>query len=120
MMKDEALKLALEALDNLARYADTCELFLKETHPGKANALRERVIISIKAITAIKQALEAPVQEPMTWVGVDFAIDCSPPAQRSWVGLTNDDIWEVYKNHDSMQYMEFSRAIEAKLKEKNT
>jgi hypothetical protein len=39
--------------------------------------------------------------------------------EREWVGLTDDDIWEVYKKHDSMQYMEFSRAIEAKLKEKN-
>jgi len=40
--------------------------------------------------------------------------------EREWVGLTDDDIWEVYKKHDSMQYMEFSRAIEAKLKERNT
>lgn len=41
----------LEALDNLARYADTCELFLKETHPGKAAALRERVS-SARAVIA--------------------------------------------------------------------
>ena len=36
-----------------------------------------------------------------------------------WVGLTDDDIWEVFKDHDPMRYIEFSRAIEAKLKEKN-
>ena len=46
--------------------------------------------------------------------------DTHPQPKREWVGLTDDDIWEVYKKHDSMQYMEFSRAIEAKLKEKNT
>jgi hypothetical protein len=43
----------LAALDNLARYADTCELFLKETHPGKAAALGGRVS---KAIAAIAKA----------------------------------------------------------------
>jgi hypothetical protein len=37
-----------------------------------------------------------------------------------WVGLTADEIWSVYKQVDSMQYMEFSHAIEDKLKEKNT
>ena len=36
-----------------------------------------------------------------------------------WVNLTADDIWEVYKKHDSLQYMDFARAIEAKLKELN-
>ena len=39
--------------------------------------------------------------------------------EKQWVGLTDDDIWEVFKEHDSLQYIEFSRAIEAKLKEKN-
>jgi hypothetical protein len=39
---------------------------------------------------------------------------------REWVELTDDDIWEVFKEHDPLQYMEFSRAIEAKLREKNS
>jgi hypothetical protein len=56
--KDEALRLALEALKDLSYYADLCELFLKETHPGKAASLRKRVTKSIEAITLIKQALE--------------------------------------------------------------
>ena len=43
----------------------------------------------------------------------------SPAAQRTWVGLTDEDIWDVYTKTDSMQYMAFSRAIEAKLREKN-
>jgi hypothetical protein len=37
-----------------------------------------------------------------------------------WVGLTDEEIWSVYTQVDSMQYMEFSHAIEAKLQEKNT
>ena len=66
-MTKEALKLALEALDDLSHYADLCELFLKETHPGKAESLRKRVTNSIKAITAIKEALAQPEQEPVAW-----------------------------------------------------
>jgi hypothetical protein len=43
----------------------------------------------------------------------------SAPPQRTWVGLTDDehcDIW--YK--ESLDWMEYGKAIEAKLKEKNT
>jgi hypothetical protein len=39
--------------------------------------------------------------------------------QKPWVGLTYEEIWSVYTQVDSMQYMEFSHAIEAKLQEKN-
>jgi hypothetical protein len=46
-------------------------------------------------------------------------VDEMEKSKHEWVGLTDDDIWEVFKEHDSMQYMTFSRAIEAKLKEKN-
>ena len=38
---------------------------------------------------------------------------------KPWVGLTADEIWSVYKQVDSMQYVEFAHAIEAKLKEMN-
>jgi DNA segregation ATPase FtsK/SpoIIIE-like protein len=51
-MKDEALKLALEALDNLL-YWDN----------GKSDYDQAR-----EAIAAIKQALAAPVQEPVAWM----------------------------------------------------
>ena len=51
--------------------------------------------------------------------------ECAPlytstQPQKPWVGLTDEEIWSVYTQVDSMQYMEFSHAIEAKLKEKNT
>jgi hypothetical protein len=57
-MKDEALKLALEALE-LANYkvADYCNGYTIEEVDD--------------AITAIKQALAAPVQEPVAWIHVD-------------------------------------------------
>ena len=36
--------------------------------------------------------------------------------EREWVGLTDDEVWECYSDRGSVFY----RAIEAKLKEKNT
>jgi hypothetical protein len=47
----------------------------------------------------------------------DHCMDCARP-QRTWVGLTDDehcDIW--YK--ESLDWMEYGKAIEAKLKQKN-
>ena len=41
-------------------------------------------------------------------------------AQRQWVGLTDEEIFETHKQVDSTQYLTFAKAIEAKLKEKNT
>jgi len=52
----------------------------------------------ISAIESIKEALET----------------------KEWVGLTDEEIFEIHKQVDSMQYLTFGKAIEAKLKEKNT
>ncbi len=49
--------------------------------------------------------------------------DCEylpPAAQRQWVGLTLEEILETYRGPDGSDYVEYARAIEAKLKEKNT
>ena len=131
MTKDEAMKLAREAL----------ELHGKQyPHMVKGYCL--------DAITALREALaEQPAQqEPVTW-GVDWGkagdISCvsiikrlpdgrievvaveyapysytSPPAQRTWVGLTDEEKHEIRYSH--MTSAEFIEFIEAKLKEKNT
>ncbi len=55
--------------------------------------------------------------------GLGTASTCKCPDEtpkREWVGLTNDEIFEIHKQVDSMQYLTFGHAIEAKLKEKNT
>ena len=43
-------------------------------------------------------------------------------SQREWVGLTNDEITEIDRGLDARSYSMFAytRAIEARLKEKNT
>jgi hypothetical protein len=52
----------------------------------------------------------------------DSRIDCGgvEMVKREWVGLTDEEIFETHKQVDSMQYLTFGKAIEAKLKEKNT
>ena len=43
-------------------------------------------------------------------------------SQRTWVGLTDEELYEIYNraNWDVRQSWDYERAIEAKLKEKNT
>ena len=53
MTKDETLRMALEALEAMQMYAE---------------AERKGLRICDEAITAIKQALAAPVQEPVGWM----------------------------------------------------
>ena len=104
------------------------------------------------AISALKAALEQPEQEPVVWTTMPEAADWDfvsgskdptgklegewfplyttpPAAQRQWVGLTDEEIFDVIRSlcadnetaemliHVSMDEY---RAIEAKLKEKNT
>jgi hypothetical protein len=116
MTKDEALRLALEALQN----------------PWKAGP--DGVA---DAIIAIKAALEAK-DEPVAWmnqngvvrkVGYEWGPNntltalYATPSQRTWVGLTDEEIVlivaECAASHQHTD-IHFAKAIEAKLKEKNT
>ena len=47
------------------------------------------------------------------------AINTSPPAQRTWVGLTPEQAVDLYKATETDNRMVLIDAIEAKLKEKN-
>jgi hypothetical protein len=101
-MTKEALKLALEAL----------EVWLP-TVP---------VLIEKKksAITAIKEALAQPNFCPRCGKRLgtnDWDIHTCTPPQRTWVGLTDEDNidWEEGGN-----LKDLVKAIEAKLKDKNT
>jgi hypothetical protein len=77
-----------------------------------------------------KQAMAADkLQEPAEWLtgcptcGMDAGCDCDTgtwnppqPAQRPWVGLTDEELADCL----DMSIQKTCRAIEAKLKEKNT
>ena len=112
MTKDEALRMALEALYCASRIMDA--------------TAQER---QDNAITAIKEALAQPEQEPVAWMndmGTHIDLNVSGrgtplythPLQRTWVGLTYEEKHEIRYSH--MTSAEFIEFIEAKLKDKNT
>ena len=139
MTKDEALQIALEALEGVL---DDSPKVLDASISG---GLHE-VVQCRDAITAIKAALEAK-DEPVAYIyefwadrghkGLSFekerSADNTPlyttpppvaePHKRTWVGLTDDEIVlivaECAASHQHTD-IHFARAIEAKLKEKNT
>jgi len=116
MTKDEALRLALEALE----YRGT-------------DSWRKRQ----PAITAIKAALEAkdePVAcvidgdlyfhheidwEDLAYQGHGIELLYTTPPQRTWVGLTDEDIEEEFGFIDEL-LRDCVQRTEAKLKDKNT
>jgi len=119
MSKDKALDLALEALE-----------FFK----GLALSIEE-IERAEEAITAIKQARSAPMQEPVAFnagvpplypemkdgetISVEYTTP--PAAQRQWVGLTDDEFEniELGCRSTSSGKIEAMQKVEAKLKEKN-
>ena len=105
MTKDEALKLALEALKQI-----------DEAMPFPVAKLAQKVI---------KEALAQPEQEQFALkhriAELEGAV-IGLQAHRTWVGLTDEDVtWlcNTAKSHEQTWGM-FVRTIEAKLKEKNT
>jgi hypothetical protein len=121
MTKDEALRLALETFESMSHKES---IFAGEFD---------------NEITAIKAALEAK-DEPVAWVcmksemhDIDFdqpEIDAIPvgtmlyttPPQRTWVGLTDEEIEQGCKE-SWVTLQAWQSAVwwaEAKLKEKNT
>jgi hypothetical protein len=118
MTKDEALRLALDALEG----ADEIDCDMRD------------------AITAIKAALEAK-DEPVAYINVEqrklewakymswdtptvvnlpkIPLYTTPP-QRTWVGLTDEEVFAVSNTMPYGDRFDFAEAIEAKLKEKNT
>ena len=126
-MTQEALKLALEALES--KYIVNCGAWRVQQN---------------QAIAAIKEALAQPEQEPVAW-GVDWgkagdipcvsiikrlpkggievmAVEYAPysyttPPQRTWVGLTDEEFNELDKEDLSLR--QFVQAIDDRLKDKN-
>ena len=92
MTKDEALKLALSALNEVKQ--ETSRLMKDSQTLYSEKKMWE-------AIYTIKKVLTQPKQEP-------------------WVGLTDDEIEECLKGLPTQTIGVYARRIEAKLKEKNT
>ena len=114
----EALKLALEALEGLFGTAEQFE-------GGGVAVWRLGGSAQPKqAITAIKESLAQPAQEPQIAFNPEVVGYVAP--QRTWVGLTDEEIRSLWDGHvvpvfgkNGINPIVFARAIEAKLKEKN-
>ena len=132
MTKNEALRLALEALENITSVS-ICEA---THHPKKDRHLLceecPNEVRHLKAITAIKSALEAK-DEPVAWMCADeslinkgyarFSHVCmgewkipvyTTPLQRK--PLTDEEIEAIAKEHIAVgtrSFQEFARRIEA-------
>ena len=131
MTKDEVMKLALEALQ-----ADELDM----VDDGSGNMIFRKE----QAITAIKEALAQPAQEPVVWPclidSADFSVNTitlvmqckdykvsagthylsTTPPQPTWVGLTDEERKEIWWSCEQQTPTTFVKAIEQALKEKNT
>jgi hypothetical protein len=123
MTKDEALKLALEALDCIC------------------SPLHVREITKVvNAMKAIKETLAQPETEPVAIRLSNGVIDVlggalvpigtllyTTPPKREWVGLTDEQYQNCAQAMDAeplvegwIELIKFARAIDAKLRELNT
>jgi hypothetical protein len=152
-MSKEALKLALEALEVANSCVDGYYIPKGKTHLPEI----ELAITAIKEALA-NEALDKmaenarelgldyePPQEPVAWnagipslypkmkegetISVEYVELTSP--QRTWVGLTDKEIEEIWKiamftdygigaELSNQPFVHYAKAIEAKLKQKNT
>ena len=109
----KAAEMALEALEwNYG--TDLCNIENCMAWLDKMNA----------TIPALRQALAQPEHEQYVTKVVAMCEDGTyiteriPLPKREWVGVTYDEVYEFVCTTDS--YINLARAIEAKLKEKNT
>jgi len=151
MTKDEALRLALEALDSvLANHKGAPVLPWIEARDAIKAALEAKDEPSMKVegplhvVCQCDKCKAQPEQEPVAWMiytkdGQSVYVTDNPtdiqegqralplyttPPQRTWVGLTDEEMMQIYIDLKSVagfySVEKYARAIEAKLKEKNT
>ena len=112
MTKDETLKLALSALDEVRQ--ETFRLM----RDGQTLYSEKKVW---EAIYTIKKVLAQPKQEPVAWE--QFHEHMAGPnyvaPQRTWVGLTDEEIETLIHRFDGDPHTLLDE-VNARLKEKNT
>jgi hypothetical protein len=131
-MSIEAMKQAVNMLIKLTSWLD------QDAQPDVVDNADEVIDALCKAIEQAEkqepvgfvhpEAIPRLKDSPSDWMVIygrsqhphNFPLYTAPP-QREWVGLTNDEILEIDEALDSRCYSLFAytRAIEAKLKEKN-
>ena len=121
--KDEALKLALEALKQIDEampfpVAKLAQKVIRE-------ALAEQPAQQQEPVAVVKALPMGHNQSDMHYaecqhLPVGTLLYTSPPASKPWVGLTQQDINIAFDDtQEGGGFDDFARAIEAKLREKN-
>lgn len=116
MTKDEALKLAFEAFQYVVTPSGGTRAYVWDSNEARLVADAYRALEK-----ALAQSAQKPVIDKSAAIRIATSLGWSP--QRTWVGLTNNDlqpIAEEYRILFGSWVHDFARAIEAKLKEKNT
>ena len=135
MTKDEALKLALEALESADWYINQLEITLYSADDAGTHEDRLKVQ---QAITVLRLEIDAQNMSSKYAAWEQFYPDIGKPqlaylpptespenacytppaAQRQWVGLTDEEIDDLYQGAGKND-LKRAREIEAKLKERN-
>ena len=150
MTKDEALKLALSTLNEVRQETfrlirDGQTLYAEDKVWSTIISIKE-ALAKEKALQALHDENERlglykdayAEQEPMAWIstgparmihwtsdkpayGDDWVPLYTAPPQRTWVGLTEEEIDKTLRVYEQdYGWISFAKAIEAKLKLKNT
>jgi len=124
-MRIKAMKQALEALELwLNHKLDEDTAWQAHTTLRQAIAEAEKQDEPVAYISNKRQRLNIELK-PQTFVEIPTVTDWEmplymKPQQRTWVGLTDEEIDALEPATDTLEFPQTVRAIEAKLKEKNT
>ena len=115
-MSKEAMKLALEAIESAIKSGDwkvdgACD-------PDMAIVALRDALSEQAAQKQIPEQLAKYVAALVSGTHEISSVSIRP--KRGWIGLTNKDVYECEPKTDWYDSVEFARAIETKLKEKNT
>jgi len=124
---------------NAAQATPHAELIAELMNPNIPKNEREHA--AVREIERLREALAQPAaletkNEPVAWMSEDehtvytskqvdgcFQHDHIPlytTPERTWVGLTDEEIETIYAECNVWDKFEYERMLEAKLKEKNT
>ena len=131
MTKDEALRMALEALEKHAELGLLAGATITAIREALAQPEQEPVAFYVYKPTLSRGNLGLVADGDLPWVydqdpSSGFSARMlvtpatSPPASKPWVGLTQQDIDIAFDDtQEGGGFDEFARALEAKLREKN-
>jgi len=110
-MSIKAMRQAIEAL------------IQTDTHPISSAEQYFKEMTAMEALEdAIKDAIEQAEKNEFApdWDTNEVLIERIRELEsREWVGLTEDEITELFCDYDGSQFPKFVRAVEAKLRQKN-